>query len=70
MRGPILSSNGGKGMSRPITASAMDSPAPGWRAPHGADVERTVRSAGRHSRLVRVLRVLVPGGVVLGVSGW
>ena len=65
MRGPILTSNGGQDMSRPITG-ALDAPARGWRAPHGADLERTVRSAGRHSRMVRVLRVLVPGGVVLG----
>jgi lipopolysaccharide export system protein LptC len=65
MRGPILTSNGGQGMSRPIT-SALDPPARGWRAPHGAALERTVRSASRHSRLVRVLRVLLPGGVLLG----
>jgi lipopolysaccharide export system protein LptC len=65
MRGPILTSSGGHGMSRPIT-SAMDAPARGWTAPRGAELERTVRSAGRHSRLVRVLRVLVPGAVVIG----
>jgi lipopolysaccharide export system protein LptC len=65
MRGPILTSNGGQDMSRPIT-SALDAPARGWRAPHGVDLERTVRSASRHSRMVRVLRVLLPAGVVLG----
>jgi lipopolysaccharide export system protein LptC len=64
MRGPILTANGGQGMSRPIT-SALDAPTRGWTASRGADLERTVRSAGRHSRFVRVLRVLVPGGVVL-----
>jgi lipopolysaccharide export system protein LptC len=65
MRGPILETTGGQGMSRPIT-SALDAPASGWRAPRGADIERTVRSAGRHSRMVRVLRILVPGIVVFG----
>jgi len=52
-------------MSRPVT-SALDAPARGWRAPHGADIERIVRSAGRHSRFVRVLRILLPAGVVVG----
>jgi len=65
MRGPILDATGGEGMSRPIT-TALDAPARGWRAPHGVDIERTVRSAGRHSRLVRALRILVPGGVAVG----
>ena len=65
MRGPILDATGGQGMSRPIT-TALDAPARGWRAPHGVDIERTVRSAGRHSRLVRALRILVPGVVVVG----
>jgi lipopolysaccharide export system protein LptC len=68
MRG-ILGPNGGKGMSRPITATMPDSTAPGWQATR-AGVERTVRSAGRHSRLVRVLRVLLPLGVVLGLGGY
>lgn len=68
MRGPIPNSNGGQGMSRPITANALDAPASGWRPTRGADLERTVRSAGRHSRLVRVLRVIVPLGVVLSLG--
>jgi lipopolysaccharide export system protein LptC len=68
MRG-ILDSNGGKGMSRPITATMLDSTAPGWKAA-GEGVERTVRSARRHSRLVRLLRVVVPLGVVLGLGGY
>jgi lipopolysaccharide export system protein LptC len=65
MRG-ILGPNGGKGMSRPITATMPHSTAPGWRA----GVERTVRSAGRHSRMVRLLRVLLPLGVVFGLGGY
>ena len=64
MRGPILSSNGGQGMSRPVT-SALGAPARRWSAPRRAALERTVRSAGRHSRMVRVLRILVPASVVL-----
>jgi lipopolysaccharide export system protein LptC len=68
MRG-ILGPNGGKGMSRPITATMPHSTAPGWQAAR-AGVERTVRSAGRHSRLVRLLRVLLPLGVVFGLGGY
>lgn len=68
MRGTIPNSNGGQGMSRPITANALNAPASGWRATRGADLERTVRSAGRHSRLVRFLRVVVPLGVVLSLG--
>src|SRR6188768_3480856 len=68
MRG-ILGPNGGKGMSRPITVTMPHSSAPGWQATR-AGVERTVRSAGRHSRLVRFLRVLLPLGVVFGLGGY
>jgi lipopolysaccharide export system protein LptC len=56
-------------MSRPITATMADSAAPGWQVTR-AGIERTVRSAGRHSRLVRVLRVLLPLGVVFGLGGY
>lgn len=70
MRGPILSSNGGEGMARPITATMLDTPARGWTAPRRADVERTVRSAGRHSRMVRVLRVGLPLAVLLGLGAF
>jgi lipopolysaccharide export system protein LptC len=69
-RGPILSSNGGQGMSRPITANALDTPTRRWHASRSADLERTVRSAGRHSRLVRALRILVPLGVVLAFAAF
>jgi lipopolysaccharide export system protein LptC len=61
MRGPILDA---KGMSRPITANELDVRAPGPAAVR-VNVERTVRSAGRHSRMVRVLRVGIPLLVVL-----
>jgi lipopolysaccharide export system protein LptC len=69
MRGTILEPNGGQGMSRPITATMPNTSAPHWAAAH-AGVERTVRSAGRHSLLVRLLRVLIPLVVVLGLGGY
>jgi lipopolysaccharide export system protein LptC len=70
MRGPILNSNGGEGMARPITAMMLDRPARGWTAPRRADVERTVRSAGRHSRVVRAVRVALPLAVILGLGAF
>jgi lipopolysaccharide export system protein LptC len=66
MRGPILDA---KGMSRPITANELDVRAPGPAAVR-VNVERTVRSAGRHSRMVRVLRVAIPLVVVFGFGGY
>jgi len=69
MRGPILGPNGGQGMSRPITATMLHTTAHGQKATRDV-VERTVRSAGRHSRLVRLLRVVLPLGVVLGLGGY
>jgi lipopolysaccharide export system protein LptC len=66
MRGPILDA---KGMSRPITANELDVRAPG-PAKVRADLERTVRSAGRHSAVVRVLRIAIPLVVVFGLGGY
>jgi lipopolysaccharide export system protein LptC len=65
----VRDSNGGQGMSRPISATMLDQAAPGWKAARDG-VERTVRSARRHSRLVRLLRVVLPLGVVLGLGGY
>ena len=56
-------------MSRPVTANAIDLPAR-WTASGSANVERTVRSAGRHSRMVRVVRVLLPAAIALGLGGY
>jgi lipopolysaccharide export system protein LptC len=56
-------------MSRPITANELDVRAPGPAAVR-VNVERTVRSAGRHSRMVRVLRVAIPLVVVFGFGGY
>jgi lipopolysaccharide export system protein LptC len=70
MRGPILNSNGGEGMSRPMTATAIEAPSPGWKAAGRAQVEKTVRSAGRHSLMVRVIRVAIPLGILIVVGGY
>ena len=54
-------------MSRPITANAINQ-THGWTASRRTDVDRAVRSAGRHSRLVRVVRVALPAGIVVGLT--
>jgi lipopolysaccharide export system protein LptC len=66
---PILQMNGGKGMGRPITASAIDGPR-GWHATGRGNLERTVRSAGRHSRIVRVVRVGIPAAIVIALGSY
>ena len=57
-------------MSRPITASAINAinETHGWTASRRTDVERAVRKAGRHSVLVRIVRVMLPIGVVVGLT--
>jgi len=55
-------------MSHPITATAI-SETHGWTASRRTDVDRAVRRAGRHSRLVRALRVGLPVAVTLGLTG-
>ena len=56
-------------MSRPLTATAIEAPTHGWTASSGrTDIARLVRAARRHSRLVRVVRVLLPIGVVIGLG--
>jgi len=54
-------------MSRPITANAINE-THGWTASRRTDVDRAVRVAGRHSRLVRVVRVALPIGVIVGLT--
>ena len=53
-------------MSTPVTANAI-SETKGWKPSRRADVDRAVRKAGRHSILVRLLRVGLPAGVVVGL---
>src|SRR6185295_3992978 len=53
---------------RPITANAINSETHGWTASRRQDVDRAVRSAGRHSIVVRVVRVVLPIAVVGGLT--
>ena len=57
-------------MSAPVSANVVDASPHGWRASQRGDLDRVVRSAGRHSRFVRVLRIALPAGVVLVVAGY
>jgi lipopolysaccharide export system protein LptC len=54
-------------MSRPITADAMPTETRGWTASR-PDVERAVRRAKRHSIVVRIVRIGLPIGVVVGLT--
>ena len=54
-------------MSRPITATAITE-THGWTASRRTDVDRAVRTAGRHSLVVRVMRIALPAGVVVGLT--
>lgn len=52
-------------MTRPISANALDAHASGWTASFRSDVDHAVRTASRHSRFVRFMRIGVPTAVVL-----
>jgi lipopolysaccharide export system protein LptC len=54
-------------MSSPITANAITE-THGWTASRRSDVDRAVRVAARHSIVVRVVRVVLPLGVVVGLG--
>ena len=54
-------------MSRPITMT-IETQTRGWTASRRSDINRLVRAARRHSRLVRVVRVTLPLGIVLGLT--
>ena len=54
-------------MSRPITATAITE-RHGWTASRRSDVDRVVRRARRHSLVVRVMRIALPAGVVVGLT--
>ena len=54
-------------MGHPITATAINE-THGWTASRRTDVDRAVRAAGRHSRLVRVVRIALPVGVIVGLT--
>ena len=53
-----------------MTANAIEAPAAGWHASQRTNLERSVRSAGRHSRFVRILRVALPVAVVLAIGAY
>ena len=55
-------------MGHPITATAINQ-THGWTASRRTDVDRAVRKAGRHSIMVRIVRVVLPVGVVAGLTG-
>jgi lipopolysaccharide export system protein LptC len=54
-------------MSQPITASAITE-THGWTASRRGGVDHAVRKAGRHSIVVRVVRIVLPVGVVVGLT--
>jgi len=55
-------------MNRPVTANAIDLEPRGWTASRRSDVDSAVRTAGRHSRLVRVVRIGLPIAVVISLA--
>jgi lipopolysaccharide export system protein LptC len=56
-------------MNRPIAARADPATERAYWTMGRGDAARAFRSARRHSRLVRVLRIAVPMAVVLGLAG-
>jgi lipopolysaccharide export system protein LptC len=56
-------------MNRPISASAFEDASGGWTASRRTDVDQAVRTAGRHSIFVRILRIGVPLAIVLVAGG-
>jgi lipopolysaccharide export system protein LptC len=54
-------------MSRPVS-NVIDAGERGWTASRRTDVDRAVRSAGRHSIFVRVTRIGLPIAVVAGLT--
>jgi lipopolysaccharide export system protein LptC len=54
-------------MSQSITASAINE-THGWTASRRGDIDRAVRVAGRHSVVVRVMRIGLPVFVVVGLT--
>ena len=55
-------------MVRPITANDVGADDSGWRSTRRNDTDRVVRIARRHSLLVRLLRVGLPLGVIIGLT--
>jgi lipopolysaccharide export system protein LptC len=55
-------------MVRPITANDVGADGDGWRSTRRNDTDRVVRIARRHSLLVRVMRIGLPLGVIIGLT--
>jgi lipopolysaccharide export system protein LptC len=55
-------------MVRPITANDVGAEGGGWRSTRRNDTEQVVRIARRHSLFVRVLRIGLPLGVIIGLT--
>jgi lipopolysaccharide export system protein LptC len=57
-------------MSHPLTANAIEAPTHGWRATGRTNLERSVRKAGRHSVMVRVIRIGLPAALVVAGAAY
>jgi lipopolysaccharide export system protein LptC len=55
-------------MSRPVS-NVIDADERGWTASSRTDINKAVRRAGRHSILVRAVRIGLPIAVVIGGAG-
>jgi lipopolysaccharide export system protein LptC len=55
-------------MVRPITANDVGAEGGGWRSTRRNDTDRVVRIARRHSLFVRLLRIGLPLGVIIGLT--
>lgn len=55
-------------MVRPITANDVGAEGGGWSSTRRNDTDRVVRIARRHSLLVRVMRIGLPLGVIIGLT--
>ena len=55
-------------MVRPITANDVGADGGGWKSTRRNDTDRVVRIARRHSLFVRVMRIGLPLGVIIGLT--
>ena len=55
-------------MVRPITANDVGAEGSGWRSTRRNDTDRVVRIARRHSLFVRLMRIGLPLGVIIGLT--
>ena len=55
-------------MSPPVSANAMGAETHGWTASGRPDIARLIRAARRHRRVVRVVRIALPIGIVAALA--